>query len=277
MAVPVLVCLLAAAAVLVLLGPCVLSHGAWRIRHPRLALAAWHGALLAGAGCVLASLAWTLIEVTTAGPGSSASVPWIQPTALALFAYAGLGGVGGLAALALTHAEPRVEADRRAQAEFALLAARADARHECGLDVVVVPAEAPIALGIPGPLRLVVIASRLEQELSPAQLRAVVEHERAHLVQHHGLLNRFAELNRTCLAFLPASRGLERSTRLLIELIADDCAARRAGAVHLANALLKIGTLRNDEAMLLRAARIASRPPRGSLSSSRRLRRLSTA
>lgn len=264
-------CLLAAAVVLLAIAPLLLSRGQWHIRRPRTALAVRHGLLLSGFGCVGATLVWTVVVVTTSAHASDSTI-WLQPTALMLFAWVGLAGLGGVAAVVFTHAEPLAEADRRLQTEFALLASRSPSYDHRGFEVVVVSSSSPVALSVPGPSPLIVVGSALADALTEEQLRAVIEHERAHLVQHHGLATRLAQLNRTCLGFLASSRELESSTRMLVELIADDAAARRAGAVHLANALLKIGNLTGDAAMLLRARRIAARPPKGSLSTSPRLR-----
>lgn len=264
-------CLLAIAVALLTLAPLLLMRGQWRVRRPRLALAIWHTLLASAAGCIVATLVWTLLLVTTGTHHSSAA--WLQPTALMLFGWVGLAGLGGAAAMVFAHAEPMAETDRRLQTEFALLASRSQSYEHRGIDVAVVSSSVPVALSVPGSSPLIVIASTLAEALTDEQLRAVIEHEHAHLVQHHGLVTRLAQLNRSCLAFLPSSQELEGSTRMLIELIADDAAARHAGAVHLANALLKIGTMTGDEAMVLRARRIAARPPRGSLTSSRRLRR----
>lgn len=267
--------LLGIAVVLLAGAPVVLTRGDWRVRHPHAALAAWHMTLLGGAACLAATLVWALASATTSGTSSGSSAIEFQPAVIVLFGWAGLAGLGGVIGIVLTRAEPMAEADRRLRAEFALLASRADADAYRGIDIVVVPSDTPVALSVPGPEPLIVVASALADALSERQLRAVVEHERAHLVQHHGLISRLAQLGGACFAFVPASRELERSTRMLIELIADDTAARNAGAVHLANALARVGELTGEETLLLRARRVAERPPHGSLSGSRRLRRIS--
>ncbi|MFT4124353.1 MAG: hypothetical protein QM635_11025, partial [Microbacteriaceae bacterium] len=50
--VPLSLALLALAVAVVTLGPLVLRTGRWQVRHPGLALAAWHGALLSGLAAI---------------------------------------------------------------------------------------------------------------------------------------------------------------------------------------------------------------------------------
>jgi Zn-dependent protease with chaperone function len=265
--------LLLSAILFMVAAPVILSYGAWRTRWPRLALAAWHGAFLCGVLCLAASLIVAILAAVAQGRGQLSN--WFEPTALVFFGWVGLAVLGGLLALLFAHAEPISQADRRRQAEFSLLAANptSTCRQVHGFDVVIVESGAPIALSVPGPESRIVISSCLTNALSAPQLRAVIEHERAHLTQHHRLVSRIAYLNRVCLPMLPAARQLRRTTSLLVELIADDEAARQVGAVNTANALLATAQLSGDEAMTLRARRIAARPPRGSLSSSTRVRR----
>jgi Zn-dependent protease with chaperone function len=265
--------LVLAAIILVLAAPLVLADGAWRMKRPRLALTAWHATFLGGVLCLAASLAVSVLAAVAQGRGQLSN--WVEPTALVVFGWVGLAAVGGLIAVLFAHAEPLSHADRRLQAEFTLLAAASTSTcHEVrGVEVVTVESSAPIALSLPGPESRIVVSSHLTEALSAPQLRAVIEHERAHLVQRHALVSQIAYLNRVCLPMLPAARELERTTSLLVELIADDEAARQVGAVNTANALLIVGELSGDEAMALRARRVASRPPRGSLSSSARVRR----
>lgn len=277
MAVLVILGLLTLALTLITGAPVLLSRGAWRLSYPRLALAFWYGALLAGLTAIISSILITLITVTSMQNTATPTLFWVEPTALVIFGWVALAGVGAGIALLAIRAEPLAEKDRHTQAEFTLLAAMSECENHYGIDVVIVDSDAPVALSIPGPEERIIISSRLVNELTAPELRSVIEHERAHLTGRHGRLMQIAQLNSSCLPILPAARELERTTQLLIELIADDNAARRSGAVHTANALDKIGALTGDESMQLRARRVAERPPHGSLTTSRRLRsRLAT-
>ena len=85
-----------------------------------------------------------------------------------------------------------------------------------------------------------------------------VEHERAHVDLRHGLVLRLAEVNAACLPRVRAAAEMMRSSALLVELVADDAAARRCGTA-VASALRTLGTLEDDESMLLRALRLEQR------------------
>jgi Zn-dependent protease with chaperone function len=78
--------------------------------------------------------------------------------------------------------------------------------------------------------------------LDPAQLAAVLAHERAHLAGRHHLL---LALTRALAAVFPAvpvfSQGPEEVARLA-EMCADDTAARQSGRRTLLAALLTMGT-----------------------------------
>ena len=86
--------------------------------------------------------------------------------------------------------------------------------------------------------------------LAPAELTAVLAHERAHLRARHDLvLIPFTSLRRV----FPRSRGIAQAYRtvaLLVEMMADDHALRVRGllARELATALLRFGTAATDGA-----------------------------
>ena len=271
MSVLVVAALLALACVMMLAAPAFLASSSRRLRFPRLALALWYGTFAGGVLCLTASLLVAVLAAVLTRKGRY--VDWVEPTVLVLFGWVFLAASGALLALVFAQAEPLAHAERRLQAQFSLLAAMSPCRQVRGVDVVTVESDLPVAVSVPGSEPRVIISTRLVAELSPVQLRAVIEHERAHLVQRHGLVSQIARLNRLSLPVLPAARELERTTSLLIELIADDAAARQVGAVNVANALAIVGRLNGDEAMLLRAQRLASRPPHGSLTTSGRVRR----
>jgi Zn-dependent protease with chaperone function len=92
------------------------------------------------------------------------------------------------------------------------------------------------------PPATIVVTSGALGILAPAQLGAVLAHERAHLAGRHHLL---IAVTRGLAATFPAvplfSRGRTEVARLA-EMAADDAAARRAGRRPLIEALLAIGT-----------------------------------
>jgi Zn-dependent protease with chaperone function len=113
----------------------------------------------------------------------------------------------------------------------------------CGKSGMVV-LEAPqlAAYCVPGRPGTIVVTSGALSVLEPAQLTAVLAHERAHLAGRHHLL---IALTRGLAAVFPAvplfTRGQSEIARLA-EMRADDAAAHRAGRRPLIEALLAMGT-----------------------------------
>ncbi|MAB20717.1 MAG: hypothetical protein CMH33_07370 [Microbacterium sp.] len=116
-----------------------------------------------------------------------------------------------------------------------------------------------IACAVPGKHPEILLSTAMEETLTVSQLQAVLAHEYAHLRQRHGWAVRIAQINALCLSRVRPGRALQRATVLLIELAADDAAARQAGAAHLANALTVLANAAGDESMHLRAVRLTAR------------------
>jgi Zn-dependent protease with chaperone function len=109
-------------------------------------------------------------------------------------------------------------------------------------DAVVLDAPQPIAYCVPGRPATIVLSSGALDVLDPAQLAAVLAHERAHLAGRHHLL---ITLTRGLGASFPAvplfTQGPQEVARLA-EMCADDAAARHSGRPTLIAALLAMGT-----------------------------------
>jgi Zn-dependent protease with chaperone function len=257
--------LLAAAAVLAAAAPAYLVRAGWRTRRPALALALWCAAYLGGLGSLTASLGWALaVGLSDSGPASGAGPHPQGPASVVIFCWAGLVAVGALASLALTRSEPLTDDHRRTVALFTLLTGAGAYRTERygGVEVSFVESDRPLAVSLPGRTARVVVTSRLENALWAGELRAVIEHERAHLMRHHAWIAQLARFNVSCTPALPGARQLDRSIRLLVELVADDAAARTCGGTDLAGALTTMAELTGDPSLLLRARRVAAGAPR---------------
>lgn len=254
-------------------GPLLLSRGHWRMRLPRLALGSWYVLFLSGIAASVVAVGFAVhlgISVHQAF-GAYTQVPtgsvWLGPTRDFFVAWIALALAGGLLSLVLTKAGAMVVAEREMRAEFAHLVETSTYRRELvhGLRVNYIASPAPIAcalrsrLGGGGRTSELIVSSRLDDDLTPLELRAVIEHERAHLRGHHDLVTRLATLNSACLPQLLAPRELRRSTALLIELIADDAAARQIGTPSLVSALTKLASVQQSATLLLRAQRLVTR------------------
>jgi Zn-dependent protease with chaperone function len=253
--------LAASAAALVLAGPALLASGSWHVRRPRLALALWHALFAAEAGAAVLGLAWCIAMAVAADDG--ARLPWIVSAGALVAAWAGLAVLGALVATIGERASQLARSEKSARDQaVALLDACASRRSRVGgAAVTFVRAEAPLVFSVPGRSPSIVVSTLVERELDEAQLRAVVEHERAHLAQRHDMVRRFARLNSACLPARLGGGRFERAANLLMELAADDAAARVCGSEPLAAALGTLSAIGGGESMRLRADRLAGRTP----------------
>ena len=124
------------------------------------------------------------------------------------------------------------------------------------MQVLFVRAARPVAFSSTCDGGRIVVSSALAEALSPGELRAVLEHERAHLTGRHDALLRAARLNRACLPALFGARAFDQAVHLLVELAADDAAARVCGAGAVAAALRRTATLEPNEWAQIRADRL---------------------
>ena len=220
---------------------------------PRGGLAAW----LTAMASVLASLAVTLqdlIRAAVAGwPGLARAVcrsmaggpctavvyrSAVFELALALAAFAAAVTAAALA-WRYGRSVQRAQRQTRRHAE----AARITGRRLPGAGMtVVLDAGQPAAYCVPGRPAAIVLTSGALAVLGPAQLKAVLAHERAHLAGRHHLLIALTRGLAACFPAMPLfSQGAAEVARLT-EMCADDTAARHSGRRTLVAALLAMGT-----------------------------------
>lgn len=232
----------------VVASPALLALRPWQLRHPRTALTIWYSALALGLLLAAAAIGSTILLATTASPPGAAG----EAAAVSISAWLLLGAVGAVAGFVLTAASSGSSHGVRSD-----LAVSREERD--GFTLIRFEDGAPHAYSLPGAHPEIFYSTALRACLSPAEFTAVIAHEYAHLRQHHGIALRIAELNAVCLPFLPAGRALRRATRLLIELSADDAAARQVGPAHLANALSRLSARTGDPSMAIRAERLGDK------------------
>jgi Zn-dependent protease with chaperone function len=107
-----------------------------------------------------------------------------------------------------------------------------------GTRVAIVEAEHALACAVPGRAGGVLLSTGLAARLTEDELQAVVAHEAAHLRERHDLLVGVAESIERAVPWVPGARAMARSTRVLVELAADDAAARRVGRDAVRRAVL---------------------------------------
>lgn len=248
----VLACSIGALA-LMIAGPRLLA-GRWQVRWPRAAVSMWFAAMLTGCSLAVGAV------IVTVGAGLSASRVDEPAASLAVtvVAWLSLGAVGAVLAVIVASAEPLATAYRKKVEWLAPVALSRECRREFTL--VRFHSDLPVAYSVPGRDPEIFLSTALDDGVSRAQLRAVLAHEYAHLRYRHDWLLRVAELNEMCLPrFVRAGPGLKRATMLLVELIADDAAAKQVGPANLANALARLAELTGEEGYQLRAERLTMR------------------
>lgn len=236
-----------------LLAPLLLTVGRWQLLHPRTALSVWFGAFFIGIALALAGLI-----IGVAGAVAASHTPTGSETLLmTILGWAGLGAFGAIAAFVAVSAEPVLSSETGALHSLAPIAISREQRR--GFTLVRFESDQPIAFAAPGRPPEILLSTGMESLLPSAQLQAVLAHEYAHLRQHHAWATRIARINALCLPRTHSARALRRATTLLVELAADDQAARLAGPAHLANALSTLAAASNDAGLELRAERLVDK------------------
>src|SRR5207302_4768176 len=94
------------------------------------------------------------------------------------------------------------------------------------LGAVLVEHPEPAAYCVAGRHPPVILTTGAVAALDPAQLQAVLAHERAHLAGRHHRLLAMARIGRQVLPFVPLMRDADLQVARLVELHADDAATR---------------------------------------------------
>jgi hypothetical protein len=108
----------------------------------------------------------------------------------------------------------------------------------------------PAVYCLPGRRSRVVVTRGALDVLSDAQLRAVLEHEQAHIKGRHHLPRVLVDAFARAFPRLPLARHAKEQTFLLLEMIADDRALRHHSRDALATAMYEVVAGRVPEAAL---------------------------
>jgi Zn-dependent protease with chaperone function len=224
--------------------PILLSRAQWPARSPFTAMLLWQAIALAGGLSMIgAMLAYGLEPVgdnLLAGLRSLAGMVLFNAPTTAL----GFWHIFALSAAALLTAHLvftllltyyKIQRQRHRHRELLTLLASPSAD---GPKTMVLNLDSPVAYCLPGGARSVtVLSDGLMAALEPAELRAVLIHENAHLNQrHHLLLWAFAAW-RQALPWLPTTRLAQEAVNSLIEMLADDVALRTESKATLIRAI----------------------------------------
>ncbi|MBP2706177.1 M56 family metallopeptidase [Microbispora sp. RL4-1S] len=217
----------------------------WTSHHPRAALLTWQAMGVAGG---LAAVGVGL--VVAVAPLAAVFPHGAHVLGRQIVAGRGLDGLGPAQVVALAWSATlltwllahtvrtavRVTGEqRRLRLMVGLVADRLDEH-----DAYVIPDPRPAAYCVPGRRAHVVLSRGALRLLDEPQLRAVLEHERAHAAGRHDLaLLPFLACARA-FPWLPWARVARQAVPPLLEMLADDRARRRYGDRVLAEALVRM-------------------------------------
>lgn len=266
-------CYAAAAGVLTATGwlaPAALRRP-WALRRPGLAISLW----------LALALAWVVAVILTAlAVTVPMSLAWSRDVYRGMPAAGAVPGGPALAVAGLLLAAAmalrlcwclgtdlqRGRFERRGHAAFVAAAGRPDRE----LGAVVIDDGLPLAYCLPGGSHRVVVSTAALAVLEPAQVRAVLAHERAHLRRRHHVLLTVATALARALPRVPLLAQAGGEVAVLAEMAADDAAARSHDAGSLAAALVLLARAGARAAALtaggpaaaVRVERLLTRPAR---------------
>lgn len=252
--------LLAIAVLLLALAP-AMAGARWTRAAPRLAICVWQAAAF-GVTTALVLAGFTLLVPATALSAGLAEVLHACASTIAgVYGSPGqLPGVlfGALLAVALPLRLAAVALRtgwRERRKRHDLRAAVALAAHaDPSLGLLVLESERPAAFCIPGRGRVVVLTSAAVRTLTEPELAGVLAHERAHLRARHHLALAGPRLLNRAFPGVPLFATASAETERLVELLADDAAARSVQRIDVASALVTLAGMTAPSAALAAAS-----------------------
>jgi Zn-dependent protease with chaperone function len=228
------------------LAPRWLTGAAWTQGSPRLGILAWQASTAAVLGSVI------LLAVAAALPVDQVSFDLghlLHACGAVLRSRYSLSAAPWSAVLAAATAAVLL---RRALLLRSVALVQARKRQRALIDVLaleladdgtrVLDHQAALAYCIPGRGGRIVLTSAAVSTLTPDQLAAVIAHERAHLRGRHDVVLFASEVARAAFPWVRFFGVAKEQTAGLVEMLADDQAARQAGPVPLASALVGLGS-----------------------------------
>lgn len=225
---------------LALIALALLMGGVWprlmaqqtRFRHtPAAALLAWQAVAL---GAIVSALAAAPAALPSLRQEGSLGEQWVLLLGVSVVS----GAVLVLLLISGHRVGRRLRSLRAEHLALVDLVATGTDRRDESLRVLAHPL--PTAYCIPGRRSRVVLTEGTLEQLSTAELDAVLAHERAHLQARHDLLLEFfTVVHEAVPAPIRVPAALDEM-RLLVEVLADRVAIAEAGSVHTARALFVI-------------------------------------
>ncbi len=223
----------------------LLTRVAWPSVAPKLALLLWQAAFVsvAQSAVLLALVSWHDVFERIAAWMFHARDDQIDN----VYRMVHVGGTWFVAALVLMvfiHVVVVAVREARALAAFRRT-------HRQGLDLLapgtqdgvqILGHHSPAVYCVPGRRPRVVVTTGALDCLTATQLQAALAHERAHLRGRHHWLHLAGRACGRAVPWLPLTRAFETESNRLMEMAADDFAARTSGRQTTAEALIRIST-----------------------------------
>ncbi|GAA2647908.1 M56 family metallopeptidase [Nonomuraea recticatena] len=221
-----------------------LSAARWAERAPRLAIAMWLSACASVVGSALLAVLTATVPADAVGHGLARLFElctMMLAEGPGASAWAALGACAvTLTRLAASLTAVLVRARRERGRHAAMLALLG--RPDSALGAIVVDYAEPLVYCLPGRAAKTVITTAALRSLSASQVAAVLAHERAHVRGRHHLVLAAGEAFARAFPFVPLFDVARREVARLIELRADDVAARRHPRAQIAAALVGLAT-----------------------------------
>ena len=227
--------------------PLLLARARWPHRSPAAALVLWQAIAVAGGLSMIgALLTFGLAPFGDDLVSSALGLVLGQPVRpFEFWNVLALCGAALLTAhlllnLALTVIRSERQRRRHAQLLFLL-----SSPMPSGSRLIDTPA--PVAYCLPGAVSTVtVVSAGLIELLDEPGMLAVIEHEKAHVVQRHDIVLVLFRAWHSALPWFPIAYRAQREVGLLIEMLADDHARRTVTDAVLAQTIVKVGAGRGE-------------------------------
>ncbi|MGV9770621.1 M56 family metallopeptidase [Streptosporangium sp. NPDC003464] len=227
--------------------PRLLKRGEWAERAPRLAISVWLAACVSVIASVPLSALAAVIPADVIGHGLAEFFE-VCAAMLSVEADLSFSGAGvALSGAALVVARVaycgaavlvRARRERRRHADMLTILGR----HDGELGATVLDHDEAAAYCLPGRGGRTVITTAALRSLADEEVAAVLAHEQAHLRGRHHLVLTVTEAFARAFPRLPLFARAKGEVARLIELLADDIAARRHRRIHIASALVRLAT-----------------------------------
>lgn len=237
--------------------PYFLARARWTHRAPAVAVLAWQGLMVTFiVSAALAVYHIVLLEqhvhdglvglLSACGLAPDAPPGGAEPTLFDVAALLAPAAIVLLPAGWLARTLWIARRERRLHLDMLTLVGRPSPEY----GAMIVEHAVPAVYCLPGRSRRTVVTQGALDALSDEQLRAVLEHEQAHIVGRHHLIQAVVQAFARAFPKLPLARHAKEQTALLVEMIADDRALRFHSRDALATAMCEVAAGRAPQPAL---------------------------